>query len=142
MPPIRHADEFEQLVDAGAIGTHAFAVNQERQRDVLFRREGRHEVVELKNETDLAPSDKRQLVILQQGKTLIAEFHFALGRLIEPAEQVEERGLARAARPHDRDEFAGIDGQVHPVERVHRHLAEPILLAQRLGFQNRHIPSL
>ena len=47
------------------------------------------------------------------------------GRAIEQAEQVQQRGLARARRAHHRDVFAGLDAQVELVQRVHFAVAEP-----------------
>src|SRR5438067_98650 len=37
---------------------------------------------------------------------------------VEAAEQVEQRRLAGAARPHERDEIAGVDVEVEPLEHV------------------------
>ena len=46
---------------------------------------------------------------------------FAAGRLVQAAENVHERGLARSRRTHDCDELAGLDDEVDVVE--HREFA-------------------
>src|SRR6185436_18218939 len=50
-------------------------------------------------------------------------------RPVEEAEHVEQRGLARARRAHDRDVLAGLDREVHVVERVHLLAADLVLSA-------------
>ena len=46
------------------------------------------------------------------------EVDLALGRYQQAGEQIDERGLAGAVGPHDRDELALADGQRHVVERL------------------------
>ena len=51
------------------------------------------------------------------------EDDLAAGRPVEPAEQLEERALARAGGAHQRDELAGLDGQRDAAQRVDGGLA-------------------
>src|SRR5262249_13065208 len=49
---------------------------------------------------------------------------------IEPAEDGEQRALARAARAQDRDELASLDGEIHAVERRAARCALAVVLAE------------
>src|SRR5437667_30689 len=52
-----------------------------------------------------------------------------------PRENVSERGLARAVRPHDGVHLAGSDGEVHPAQD----LVSPDRRVKILNFQ-KHLP--
>src|SRR5690606_18747617 len=57
---------------------------------------------------------------------------------VEATDQVHQRGLARARRPHDRDEVATRDAQVDALERHHFGLgAGRVDLAEAAGFDHR-----
>ena len=58
----------------------------------------------------------------------LAEAHVAAVRPVDAAQQVEQRGLARARRAHDGDELAGLDIQVGAAQRAHSDLANVIRL--------------
>src|SRR5437870_4507464 len=47
-------------------------------------------------------------------------------RLVEAADYVHERGLARARRAHDRHKLTAVDVEVEAAERVHRRCTEGI----------------
>src|SRR5207244_595152 len=55
------------------------------------------------------------------------------------AEQVHQRGLAGAGRPHDGHELAGGDGQVHAADRLHH--AAALLVGFRDLPQLHHVPT-
>ena len=54
-----------------------------------------------------------------------------------PGEAVEQRRLARSRRPHDREELAGGNGQVEPLERADVGAPGAVDLADGLGDQDR-----
>ena len=58
------------------------------------------------------------------------------GRHVQPAEDVEQGGLAAAGRAEQADEFAGVEFEVHAVQRHHVHLAGVIDLAQLPRFEH------
>ena len=60
-------------------------------------------------------------------------------RPIERAHQVEERRLARARRPDDRDELALVDGEAHAAQRLDGGLAR-IDLRHRVDLEHRRGP--
>ena len=51
-------------------------------------------------------------------------------RQIEAAQQLQQRGLARARHPDDRDALAAGDLQVHPVQDIESDIALSKLLAR------------
>ena len=59
-------------------------------------------MVELKNETDLVVADIGQIVLGQLTEVAIRQPHRAVRRLVECAEQIQQRALAGAGRPHNR----------------------------------------
>jgi hypothetical protein len=56
-------------------------------------------------------------------EVVTVEAHAALGRLVDPRHDVEQRGLARAVRSDQGADLAAVDGEGQPVERDHA--AEP-----------------
>jgi hypothetical protein len=52
---------------------------------------------------------------------------------VEAAEQVEQGRLARAARPHERDEIAGVDVEVEPLQHVDLLAAPVVRLSESAG---------
>ena len=86
---------------------------EQRQLDVLERGRARQQVEALEHEADLLVADMRQLRV-SSAATSRPSSRYALGRLIEAAEQVHERRLARARRPDEHDELARGTSSVMP----------------------------
>ena len=63
---------------------------------------------------------------------VLAEEETAAGGMIEAAEQIQQRALARARRPHDRHVIALGHFEVDALEHRHRFLAELVILAEVL----------
>src|SRR5207247_1360837 len=63
----------------------------------------------------------------------------ALVGLVEAADQVHERALARARRAHHRDELAAIDVQRNAAQRLHLDVAHPVDLDQLARLDDRRI---
>ena len=55
----------------------------------------------------------------QVEQVVLAVVDRARGRLIEPADQVEDRAFACAVRADDRKRLAGLDGEGNIFDRVH-----------------------
>src|SRR5262249_11446665 len=49
----------------------------------------------------------------------VSDAHASGGWVVEAGEKVEQRRLARARRPADRDDLTGLDDEVEPVQHVH-----------------------
>src|SRR5713101_6703288 len=54
----------------------------------------------------------------------------AAGRNVQATEQIQQRGLARAARAHEGDEFALLDVQVQPLKDVNLFATATIRLVE------------
>ncbi len=60
----------------------------------------------------------RQAAAAERADLHARHVHDAFGRFVEAAHQVEQRGLARARGPHQREEIALGDLQVHALQHV------------------------
>src|SRR5438270_9369744 len=75
-------------------------------------------MIKLENKADMASSPACQLAFRHAGDQLAPNPDFALARLIEPGNQVEESGFARAARTHQCEEFAVGYVQIEVVQDI------------------------
>jgi hypothetical protein len=117
---VHEGDDLESGLDMLAALLLAELGQQQRQLDVLRRRQHRHQVVELKHEADAGRAPAGEFVLAQPVDALAGHVHLADVRPIDAAEQVEQRRLARAGRPHHRDEVAGRDGEIEVIEDRNR----------------------
>ena len=85
------------------------ALVEQRHLDVLDDRVLRQQVVRLKDEAEVGAADLGELVVVHPGDVDVAQEVVAAGRPVEAAEDVEERGLAGAGRPHEGDEVALVE---------------------------------
>ena len=79
---------------------------QQRQLDVLIGRQHWQQVIELKDEADVAGAPPGQLRFAHTADEIAADLNAAMRRRIEAGDEVEERGFAGAARPHQREKLA------------------------------------
>ncbi|OGA48064.1 MAG: hypothetical protein A3F74_14405 [Betaproteobacteria bacterium RIFCSPLOWO2_12_FULL_62_58] len=61
---------------------------------------------------------------------MIEKPHLARSRRIEPAENVQERGLAAARRSEQHDELTRTDPEIHAAQRVHLGRAHTVDLGE------------
>lgn len=86
----------------------------------------------------------RALVARELVDPHVLEHVGARGRCVEAAEDVERRRFARAARSHDGDEFALVDGKVDAAQRLEGRDALAVGLGhllegdQRVRLRNTH----
>src|SRR5262249_25326948 len=106
-------------------GTPAGGGEQERQGDVLLGGEGGKQVEELEDEADLPPPEDCDLVVAHPRDRRAADDDLALGGLIEPSQEMQQRALAGAARPHHGDPRAAGAVRVHAAHRAARRVAVP-----------------
>ena len=115
------------------------AGEQARQRDVVADGQRRQQVEELEDEADLLAPHPRQLVVAQRRQIAIVERERAAGRPIHGAAEVQQRRLAAARRPHQRDEVAGLDVERHAGERGDPRFAGDIGFVEILGGEQGHL---
>ena len=75
------------------------ALEMQRDHDVLQRAHERQEVVKLKDVADAVAAQVGEHVVGELAHVLPFEHDLAAGRVIEPTEQVQERGLATPEGP-------------------------------------------
>src|SRR5262245_13029872 len=105
------------------------ARQHERQLDVLERRQARNQMEELEDEADVPLPVCGELVVVEIRDVLALQSVGARRRAVEQAEHVQQRGLSRARRAHDRDVLACVDLEIDVVERVHDLFADDVLSA-------------
>ncbi len=79
----------------------------------------RHQVKLLENEPDGLAAKARQFRLPKLRRIGAVDAHCAARRLIETAEQVQQRGLAGTGRPHDRDPFAALRRERYTIDGMH-----------------------
>src|SRR5262252_5584900 len=94
------------------------AVEVLRQHDVFKRREIGHEMKLLENEADFFSAIPDQFASAQLCEIHAVNHNAFLCNDTETTENVDERGLSRPRRAHQRNPFAGIHGEADSVERV------------------------
>ena len=104
----------------------ADALVEQRRRDVVEGGRPRQQVVRLEDEADGPAAEPGQAVVVELGDGRAGQPVGAGGRPVEAAEDVHHRALARAGRPDDRDELAGLDVEAHVVEGGHRDAAHVV----------------
>src|SRR6187402_3130250 len=83
-----------------------YALIVEREGDVLFRRLEAEQVERLKDEADQSIAVVSGLTLAQIADQLVVEVVRPLIVVVQDAQDVEQRGLARAGRAHDRHQLA------------------------------------
>src|SRR5919198_6505816 len=84
--------------------------------DVLERGQRRDQVELLEHEAERPEPERRELVVGELGQITTLEEDTAGARAVERSQQLQERRLAGAARALERDELAGSDIEIDPVQ--------------------------
>src|SRR3990170_1577190 len=79
----------------------AASLGDERQGDVLQCVQVGEQIVELEDEADVVPAVAVELALGQGGEFEPVDPQVPAGRPVDPTDEVEQRGLAAAARPED-----------------------------------------
>jgi hypothetical protein len=82
------------------------SVQLERQHHVLAHGQRRNQVERLKYEADVPAPKERALLVVHARDVLVVDEHVAGRRLVDAADQIQQRALAAAAAPEQHDEFA------------------------------------
>ena len=92
-------------------------------RTFSSRRQHREQVEELEDEADVLAPEQGHLAVGEAADVLAGDRDGAARRLVERREEVHERRLAGAGRPHHCDELARCDARARPPQRVDGGLA-------------------
>src|SRR5262249_28507385 len=112
------------------------AVKVLRQHYVFERREIGDEMKLLEDEADLFRTKTVQLGRRHFRDIATVDPDFPAGRLVETPDQVHQRGLPRAGRPHDGQPLAGRHGEGDIVKRAYLQIA--LVHARDVLHLNRH----
>ena len=137
LEPLAEAHALEQAARLGGRLRRRGAAHEQRHRDVLERRELRQQMVELVDEAERAIAQPAAVRVAQRAHRLADDAHLAGRRLIETADELQQRRLARARRADDRDAIALRDGELDAAQHfdvaadVAERLDEPARLEHR-----------
>ena len=133
--PVAEVDLGDQRVDPLAVGLAAG--ERERQQDVLLGGQHRHEVEGLEDEAELVAPQAREVAVVEVGELGPVDDDGARRRVVEPRQQVHQRGLAGAGRTHDGRELAGRERQRDPVQGVDRGFSLSVAAVQGIRGDDR-----
>ena len=128
-PPLAlQAQARQQVQHPGGVG--GAAVQEQGQREVLLHCEQRHQVVKLVHKADLPAAEHRQLLIFLVVEGDAVQRDAPGSGLIHSAQQMQQRGLARAGGPHHGHEFAPLHSEGNAVQRADRRVARTVYLCE------------
>jgi hypothetical protein len=104
---VAQPDQLQQLVDPLGVLRGPLAVDQRRQQHVLGRGQGGQQVEELEDEAEDLAAQLGQLAVAEVVEAATGDRRRAPVRPIQRAEDVQQRALPRAGRPHDRHQLPG-----------------------------------
>ena len=139
--PLGQAQGFHHGVQILRI--RAAAVQVQGQHDILPGGQFGYQVIKLKHKADAAAAQDGALLIAQGVDVPPFQQHGAGGGHVQPAQQMEQGGLAGPRSADNGGEAALLKGEIAPVEGAHLAFPPAINLGQVFRLQNRvHGPSL
>src|SRR5262245_14374644 len=127
---VAQADDLQSRLDVTPALRLRQAGKQERELHVLERGEHGNQVVHLEDEPDVARAPRGQLAGGHVRQLVTRDGDTAGRGHVEAAEQIEQGGLAGAARAHECHEVAGVDVEVQSLQHVDLLATAPIDLAE------------
>ena len=110
-------DHLDHLVEPFAVD-RTFR-DLQRQQDVFFGGQRRHQIERLEDEANLLAAQVRQLLLVHGGDLESLHDHLAGRRGVEPGHAMHERGLAGTGRAHDGGHFTALEFHIHMIQRHH-----------------------
>ncbi len=109
---------------------------EKREKHVVQDAQPGQEVEELEDEADALVADARELPVVEGREVLSRQAVAAARGLVQEADDVHERALARSRRPHERHVLALLHGEVDALEDRRRDTARVVGLLQVLEFDH------
>lgn len=113
-----------------------------RDLDVFLDGEIGHQIIELEHEAQLAASVFAQVGRLEHREVTAVHHDGAGVGILQAADQVKKRGLARARGPQHDADLAAVDGRVDAIEYRQARITVAVVLLEPLnldiGFLRRH----
>ena len=101
---------------------------------ILKSRQIGNQIVKLKDKTDILPAVAGKLTSGVAGDVPAVHINLPRGGLIHSAEDIQHRGLARAAGAYDHDKFPFGDFKTYPVHRHDLHFSRAVDLGYIFQF--------
>ncbi len=118
-------EHFHNAVNEFFVGLAA--VQLYRQDNVFIHVQHWHKVVVLENKADLPAAKNRKLVGGHSRNFPAVYFNAARGRVVKPAHHVQQRGLAAARCPHNRNKFPALNGKINAVQSLDKTVAAAVI---------------
>ena len=106
VPPAAQPHRVEDLVRLRVPLVLVDPLHLEAERDVLHDAAVREQAEVLEHHADLLPADLTEALIVELHDVLAVDQHLAGGRVVQPVDHADERGLARAGQPHHHEDLA------------------------------------
>src|SRR5487761_2096617 len=136
---VGQADELEGSLDAlAALGARQRRQLQ-RQLDVAERRQHRHQVVELEDESDVHRAPQREIGVREARDVDAADADLPGRRLVDAGDEVQQRRLARSRGPHQRDELALEDVEIE-IDQYRDHLVAADVVLRQAVERDQRLP--
>ena len=107
------------------------------ERDVLARGQAGNQIVELEHEADVTAAVRSQRRLVGSRQVRVPVEDVAARRHVEPAEDVQERGLAGPRRTQQHDEMSFVEHEADLAEGMNLDLAHAIHLRQLANIEDR-----
>jgi hypothetical protein len=104
---------------ARAITSAVVAVHHQRQSDILDRAERGQQIEALEDDPQSATAKQGSPPVAHRGQVFTVDDHRTVRGEIQPADQVQQRTLARTAGAHDGHELSCRHGERHASQRPH-----------------------
>jgi hypothetical protein len=131
------ADELQRLHGAAACRCGTVARNEQRQLDVLDRRQHGDEVVELKHESHPPSAVVRAPAVGHRRQRRTLDDHVAAVDLVQSRQAVQQCRLAAAAGSHDRDHLTALEHEVNVAQRGNLHSTGVVRAGDAACFDDR-----
>ena len=135
LQPLAEADALQQLARERLELGRVPLTDQCGNEDVFQHGALRQEVMVLKDETDVPVAVVGEAAFAEGERILAVEPHGAGSRPVERAEDVQQRALARAGRPHDGEGVAALHLQADAAQHGQRAGARGIFFTEVLDLQ-------
>ena len=112
--------------------------DSQRHHHVLKCRELAKQMMKLEHEAHRSVSERSELLFIEAVYWLAADDHIPARRLVQCAEDVQQRALAGSARTDHSDHFAPAESQIDSLQNIDRpSVAADVGLVKVVSFENR-----
>ena len=116
------------------LGIERIGADLRRELDVFERRQVGDQIVELEDKAQLAAAILAQVGGLEYGEVAAVHQNGAAVGILQAADQVKKRGLARTRRPQHDADLAAVDGRVDAIEYRQARIPIAIMLLEILNL--------